>query len=217
MAILLRPGLTFCLIDEIAMFLDVPEDRYFRLSPRANNAFLAWCAGASLSDEEHAALDTAGLLASRLPRPLASAPVAVPDRQSPQVSRGDFHLGETARAVWVQRRIEHRLRSVGLEIALRDFARARRASCSRRAKSTQGAAAVVRAFEHARILRSPADKCLPRSLAMALCLARHGVHADVVLAVKLGPFAAHCWAQADGEVLNDTAEEVARYTPILVV
>jgi len=76
---------------------------------------------------------------------------------------------------------------------------------------------VVRAFEHARVLRSPADKCLPRSLAIALCLARHGVHADVVLAVKLGPFAAHCWAQADGEVLNDTAEEVALYTPILVV
>ena len=46
---------------------------------------------------------------------------------------------------------------------------------------------------------------------------RAAIHgADVVLAVKLGPFAAHCWTQIGDQVLNDTPEEVARFTPILV-
>ncbi|HCY01912.1 MAG TPA: lasso peptide biosynthesis B2 protein, partial [Erythrobacter sp.] len=31
------------------------------------------------------------------------------------------------------------------------------------------------------------------------------------------PFGAHCWVQHGEAVLNDTAEEVLRYTPILVV
>lgn len=75
----------------------------------------------------------------------------------------------------------------------------------------------IRAFQHARLLRTAADRCLPRSIALALCLARHGCRVHVVLGVKLAPFAAHCWAQNRGEVLNDELEEVRRYTPILVL
>jgi len=78
-------------------------------------------------------------------------------------------------------------------------------------------ARTIRAFEHARLIRSAADRCLPRSIALALGLAARGCRAHVVIGVKLAPFAAHCWAQAGDEVLNDSAEEVQRYTPILVV
>lgn len=76
---------------------------------------------------------------------------------------------------------------------------------------------MVRAFEQARLLRSTADRCLPRSIALALCLTAKQCRVHVVLGVKLAPFSAHCWVQDGGAVLNDSLEEVQRYSPILVV
>jgi hypothetical protein len=76
---------------------------------------------------------------------------------------------------------------------------------------------IVRAFEHARILRTAANRCLPRSIALSIRLASCGTRANVVIAVKLAPFAAHCWSQAGDVVLNDSVEEVQRYTPLLVL
>ena len=75
----------------------------------------------------------------------------------------------------------------------------------------------VRAFEHARLLRSAADRCLPRSIALKLRLAklRHRTH--LVIGVKDRPFGAHAWVQHGDIVLNDSLEEVRRYTPILII
>jgi len=213
----LRPGLSFCMIDGTVLLLDVRNDRYFRLSARTNHVFLHWASGAPLDDEDRAVLAASGLVADSSEAPVAARVPALPLRQSRHVSTGDFYLRETAHAAWVQRRLERRLRRYGLQPVLCEVTKLRAAACSNRPPCQAGAAAVLRAFEHARLLRSPAEKCLPRSLAVALCLARHGMHADVVLAVKLGPFAAHCWAQCGDEVLNDTAEEVARYTPIFAI
>jgi hypothetical protein len=211
------PILSYCVIEDAVVFLDLPGDRYFRLSARANDLFVALRRGEPLEEEGRAVLEAAGVFAAGASAPDAPKGITLPVRQCTSVSEGEFRLSEIARAVWVQRRLEKRLQRRGIASVLRDIVRWRQASCSTRRRSPEGAAAVVRAFEQARVLRSPADKCLTRSLAIALCLARHGVHANVILAVKLGPFAAHAWAQAGGEVLNDTVEEVARYTPILVV
>lgn len=35
--------------------------------------------------------------------------------------------------------------------------------------------------------------------------------------VRTNPFGAHSWAQHEDEVLNDSVEEVLRFTPILIV
>jgi len=214
---LLRSGLSFCIIDKTVLFLDVPNDRYIRLSVRANDVFLHWASGEPLDINEQAVLAASGVITSGCGMPPPVRMRALPASQSRHVSAGKFKLAETARAIWVQRRLEGRLRRFGLEPVLREFAHLRAVACGRRPPCQVGAASVVQAFEHARFLRSPAERCLPRSLAVALCLARHGVHADVVLGVKLGPFAAHCWAECGDQVLNDTVEEVARYTPILAV
>ena len=79
------------------------------------------------------------------------------------------------------------------------------------------AARTIRAFEYARLLRTAADRCLPRSIALALCLASDGMRANVVVGVRLAPFGAHCWVQQGGDVLNDSVEEVLCYRPILVI
>jgi hypothetical protein len=67
------------------------------------------------------------------------------------------------------------------------------------------------------VLRTAADRCLPRSIALALRLARDGLAAQLVIGVRTNPFGAHSWAQHEDEVLNDSVEEVLRFTPILIV
>jgi hypothetical protein len=61
------------------------------------------------------------------------------------------------------------------------------------------------------------DACLFDAVALSEFLAGYGVFPQWVFGVQARPFAAHCWLQNDGVVLNDTAEHVRRYTPIMVV
>jgi hypothetical protein len=48
-------------------------------------------------------------------------------------------------------------------------------------------------------------------------LARHGIHPVWIFGVQARPFAAHCWLQLNGTVLNDTVDHVIGYTPIMAV
>jgi hypothetical protein len=61
------------------------------------------------------------------------------------------------------------------------------------------------------------DACLFEGLALGKFLASYGVHPRWVFGVQTRPFAAHCWLQQDGVVLNDAVEYVSRYTPIMMV
>jgi hypothetical protein len=61
------------------------------------------------------------------------------------------------------------------------------------------------------------DACLFDALSLSEFLAGYGVFPHWVFGVQSRPFAAHCWLQLDGLVLNDTVDHVKRYTPIMVV
>ena len=59
-------------------------------------------------------------------------------------------------------------------------------------------------------------ECLVRSALLMRFLAALGLKAEWVFGVRLCPFMAHCWVQADGVCLNDDVERLAAYTPIMV-
>jgi hypothetical protein len=59
--------------------------------------------------------------------------------------------------------------------------------------------------------------CLADSLALSRFLSRRNVASAMVFGVKLDPFAAHCWLQQDDVILNDAADAVATFTPIMAV
>jgi hypothetical protein len=61
------------------------------------------------------------------------------------------------------------------------------------------------------------DACLFDALALSEFLAGYQLYPRWVFAVQARPFAAHCWLQLGDAVLNDTADHVKRYTPIMVV
>ena len=200
-----RTGLAWCVIGEVAVFLDIANDRYFRLAEAENARFL----------------DEVGTETSRhfhqpdaFPLPANWQP---PARRCGAIDQGPFRLGDVARALWVQRRVERRLDARSLSGVLGDLRETISGRHLTAPLKSERIRRDIRAFQHARLLRTAADRCLPRSIAMALCLARRQCRANVVLGVKLAPFAAHCWAQCHDEVLNDELEEVLRYTPILVL
>jgi Transglutaminase-like superfamily len=62
-----------------------------------------------------------------------------------------------------------------------------------------------------------ADACLLDSLVLSQFLAKHRIHNTFVIGVTSKPFLAHAWVQIGDAVLNDTAEHVQQFEPILAV
>ena len=60
-------------------------------------------------------------------------------------------------------------------------------------------------------------ECLFRSFMLLSFLRMAGFDASWVFGVRTWPFQAHCWLQAGDMVLDDAADRVATFTPILVV
>ena len=59
--------------------------------------------------------------------------------------------------------------------------------------------------------------CLFDSLALVEFLARYDVFPEWVFGVKLEPWAAHCWIQHQQITFNESVEQAAAYTPIMVI
>lgn len=200
-----RSQLAWCAIGENYIFLDLENDRYFRLPQGRNQAFMQ-------------ALDHSGEGHCHQPE---SFPLpddwSTPDQVSPAITMGPFRLSLVARAIWVQRRVERKLAARPLASVLLDLRRVTGVRASAATASEAKACSTIRAYEQARLLRPAAGRCLPRSIALAVELAASGTTARVVIGVKLAPFAAHCWVQLGNTVLNDSVEEVLRYRPILIV
>lgn len=72
-------------------------------------------------------------------------------------------------------------------------------------------------FERLRPLVPGSSRCLPKSMLLLEFLHLHGIRATWVFGVRTYPFAAHCWVECGGFILNDTAEHAAWYTPIAVI
>jgi hypothetical protein len=66
-------------------------------------------------------------------------------------------------------------------------------------------------------LFSARNQCLFECLVLMNFFARHNFFPTWVFGVHTRPFAAHCWIQSEGVVLNDTLDRVSRYTPIMAI
>lgn len=61
------------------------------------------------------------------------------------------------------------------------------------------------------------DACRFSSVLLLRYLSLFSISADWIFGVRMGPFAAHCWIEHDGVVLNDYLESTRGYSPIMVV
>lgn len=206
-----------CEIDGRVIMLDLRRDRYFQLDGRTASAFTRWRQapdGSPADDDAVTDLVERGWL---VPLNGAVAPVrTVPDvrRRSligelPHVPTSFAIFGGVVSALWRCRRA---LRRRGLETATEE---------ARRRKPPVGSGSDLELhlanFRAARRLVPLAPNCLTDSFALSAFLAARGIRSDIVFGVKLDPFAAHCWLQNDEAILNDAADTVSDFTPILAV
>lgn len=205
-----------CEIDGRVVMLDLRRDRYFQLDARTASAFNRWREapdGIRADDATVADLVERGWLV-----PLdGTAPArTVPDarRRSligelPHVPTNFATFGGVVSALWRSRRALGRR---GLEAAAEE---------ARRRKPPAGSGSDLdlhlAGFRAARRLVPLAPNCMTDSFALSAFLAARGIRSDLVFGVKLDPFAAHCWLQNDEAILNDAADTVSDFTPILAV
>ena len=76
---------------------------------------------------------------------------------------------------------------------------------------------IVRSFLRIRPLYPRDYQCFFDALALRHYLARRGIAASWVFGVRGAPFAAHCWLEFGGAVLNEEPDLVRAYQPIMIV
>lgn len=215
----LHRHVSYALVDERPIFLDLRRDRYVALDQRTERAFLDFSQEpANAAEDQLEGLVTAGLLRrSAFAEPIRPAAVEVPRLSALGTSR--VRRPETILAVgsvWRALRHAHTCIAAGQLESKVEALRERHRGQGERLLSSE---TEVRAglFNAARRLVPKAPRCLPDSLALADWLASRSAFPHLVFGVKLHPFAAHCWVQTDHAILNDAADTVAQFVPILVV
>ncbi len=115
-------------------------------------------------------------------------------------------------ALWARRIVKH-------GALLEAFSRLSEAKARVRgiAPNPETATLIHARFASARIWIPAAYVCLFDSLSLMRFLLANGVCADLVFGVRGRPFAAHCWVEACGEILDDGGEECRSFVEIVRV
>lgn len=207
-----RPGLHFCTVDDIVVFLDGPGDRYFGLSPALSTIFLALsqaaATGASVDFDRVRSFVERGILVPDGEPSAWIQPKSQYPRREWQSDGGRSNLVYLGLAWTCIVTTLWRLRTRSFEQAFGGKtirAKFRRTNLPERAVSSFLSA--VRFFPR-RL------DCLPASLSLRAYLTRLSIPSDLVVAVSLNPFAAHCWIEVGDMVIGDTIERVRDYVPI---
>jgi len=215
----LADHLSYCLVGDIPIFLDLQADRYVCLSESAKMAF-----------------------ESLVESPAPSAAMAPVIERLEASGLLQYHKGETRLAAVTAQSVYSEADLAGSRTSSQEILAAFGHVCSAelqykkrsllenivgfqarkaRAKPVHSAEAKVRSIAQAhRLIRRivpSTDRCLQRSLALAGHLAAVGIPASLIFGVTLAPFSAHCWVQYGSMVLNDRMDHVAQRSQILVI
>jgi hypothetical protein len=214
--------LSFCEVDGRTIFLDLRRDRYIQLDADTRS-ILDRCRETDPplepgSPEAQHLQRLQLIVPSKKPAKLAAVSTAVPTRSlrdEPSCgSRRAWHLVPEVLALLLRSR--RTLKSGGLEVAVNEVRR-RNSDPPRSFAGDGELRAAAERFRAARRLIPVQPNCLLDSLALSRFLSRRGLRATLVFGVKLDPFAAHCWLQTADSIVNDGADSITPFTPILAV
>lgn len=218
----LTNGLSYCFVDGRAVFLDQRHNRYFASTPASADALSRIVAGDVLSAVDEAEL--AALVDARVIRPrdqpgLTPPPTHynLPTRTVPAIDLpAPVNCGLSVFSTRIA--VTLALRLLPLHLNLSGLA-SRKRRCAHRSLAPGGAPSptLIHGFLGTRQLLSMSNKCLPTSLALCHFLLSHGYETDVVIGVRLRPFAAHAWVQRGEMLLSDVLDNVRPFTPIAVI
>jgi Transglutaminase-like superfamily len=235
----LRAGVHYCTADDSTVFLDLPRHEYFAIDASQSRMFAHLISEAPTGPSSPVPVSNADNMdISRFAEYLLDRGVLVHCRTPTTViptPRPDLsHLlalerppGATAPV-----RVRHVLTFMSafayvamslkvqrLEPVIDQLSKRKQALTAwRRDRDREAIEALVCTYEHIRLWFFTArESCLLDSLTLALFLLHNGICATFGMGIATKPFAAHAWVQLDNLVLNDSAERIQKFTPILTV
>ncbi|KGB52295.1 hypothetical protein FG91_03572 [Sphingopyxis sp. LC81] len=223
MGFALRDGLSFCAAGDRVVFLDLADNRYFALRTPQAEAFRRWALGNLPTDGDPSQLlwlERNNIL-TRQPQNSRPASQSMPDVQVPRSKIDVSKLRPmiapivhaiVARFIW-SRRVKRWPLSRLLDVL---GPSATSATLNDSPRNEAALKQMVRAFRISDLVLGSHDQCLVRSLALVATCRKRGLHCKLVIGVQPNPFAAHCWAQNESSVLNETPDRALMFTPILV-
>jgi hypothetical protein len=206
---------SYCEVGDRLVFLDTNTDRYFCLQDEAEAEFrkLASAGGPTESGPLKSTRPLIGMCEGQPRRCAETRTIRQSLLDRPPVAA---NLLATTRAILRLQEARLRFTLLGLAPAFASFTKAKRRSAARPA-SADNLAAALAGFRAAERMLSIHDLCLSHSYAIARDLLRRGIDAELILGVRIGPFAAHCWVQHRAWLINDRLDTVRTFTPILVL
>lgn len=221
MAFTLRGDLSFCVTDRQAVFLDLRQNRYFALPSGPTTVLLKVADRQPLAAADYrelAPLISRGLIQESEQGDVFPSAEPPPASQSFDFSDTRVPLPRLIEAILTQWGVENSLRWRGLNHAVRKIRqRVTLASEQDGPEARTAALRAAAAFDRAGILYPSHGRCLAKSLALVAYLARRNCHPSLIFGVRVSPFSAHCWVQFGGIVLNDSADHIRTFKPILVL
>ena len=207
MTIELADGVSYCLLGETAMFLDLSRDRYSGVAARALH-----------NGRAASALIRRGLLvgSGELGSSVRPTRCAAATREAAAFRRAQSGFLARLRAVLAMLSVSVTLRAFGLAATIRRFS-PQRATKGMSPLDVGRYQEVLSAFQWVDRLFDQNRACLTRSLALRHILIAHGLCPTLVIGVKLYPFSAHAWLQDQELLVNDSMDRVQVYRPIAVL
>jgi hypothetical protein len=217
---------SFCRVEGHLIFLDIKNDRYFRLPEARERAFLAYvengkCPDASLDELAELNILTAE---SSIPSCTSSKEMQCPIRSAVEEAsprkrvRIGALLGVFAAICSTNLQLKRRpLKSILASLVAYRSIRTSQSLASFVQPASEQLTEAVAVFRRLRLWIPINTCCLLDSIALVRFLAKRRMHANIVFGVTGDPFSAHCWVQVGELVLNDTLGNVNAYTPIRTV
>ncbi|MGF7156089.1 lasso peptide biosynthesis B2 protein [Novosphingobium gossypii] len=213
----MRPGVTFCRIGEQSIFLDIFGDRYFCLQSRLDTAFGDLVERGQIDEHDGTALIDIGILVAEGGGPVRPCPLRADAAPRPnRAEQRKLRPASVAQALLSRVRWTRRVRTKPLAHNIATLSGLQESSAMMD-PPVDVLSRIEEAHRHAALLWGTAGRCLPTAMAIMSDLSHGGVAAHLVFGVKLGPFGAHSWVEAQGRPIGEDPENVDRFVPIRIV
>jgi len=207
-------GVRAVAVGDDLVLLDLQRDRYLGVPGALCGATAAAREpGAQFDAELRSLLATAGLDAASAEASLG-APIPRPLQDLPQAALPPLRVADVGGVAGNLMAYAFAYRGASL---LQLLLRAARERPRAPGEAGPGLWRAVRRLRRQLLLTPLPRKCLLQSFLLLRGLRREGYDAVWVIAVRVWPFAAHCWLQVGDVVVDDFVDRLDAYEPILAV
>ncbi|MEZ0498117.1 lasso peptide biosynthesis B2 protein [Sphingomonas sp. IW22] len=212
----LRPGITYTWVGNVPIFLDINNNRYFTLSPRAVEALARTERIGQVNSDDVNLLKSFGIIQEvrngSLIKPV-SALQSIRNSYFDEPSRSSLRYIIIAALdqFWAFLAI----RCSGLPAALEALRKRTQRMPPR--KRPLDISRLIGSYRFIDLFLSAENRCLVRSFALARSLTGHSITFTLAIGVRTGPFGAHCWVQIGDKSLSDHRDKSREYSPVLVL